>query len=318
MGMRFLPIAVEPRWDSPQDLLGFYNYIEKKFRATELARALVHLDPYNTSGLAKNSGADYSDDVMIVLLDEMNLARVEYYFSEFLSRLEARPSRFIGDEAKYQRQDSEIPIDIRGRAEGELRLYPSHNMLFVGTMNDDESTQSLSEKVLDRGNIMQFAAPDSFGEAKGGLAINRQDRRLSFKTWKGWIRASERMDHADKELTKDIISKLQLIMIGCGRPFGHRLNAAMTAYVANYPLGLSHGRGVALPLVDQIEFRILPKLRGLALDTEIGAKTMGDLQNLIRDDLDDQALAHALDDLRERQEKSGGLFNWRGLTRQAG
>ena len=46
MGFHFLQIAVEPRWDSPQDLLGFYNYIEKNYRATDLARILMHMDPY--------------------------------------------------------------------------------------------------------------------------------------------------------------------------------------------------------------------------------------------------------------------------------
>jgi tRNA A37 threonylcarbamoyladenosine biosynthesis protein TsaE len=110
MGIHFLQIAVEPRWDSPQDLLGFYNYIEKNYRATDLARLLVHMDPYES---AAPSNMDRRDHISLVLLDEMNLARVEYYFSEFLSRLEARP-RYdeAGDERK--RADAMIPIDIRG------------------------------------------------------------------------------------------------------------------------------------------------------------------------------------------------------------
>jgi len=76
LGIHFLPIAVEPRWDSPQDLLGFYNYVEKKYRATDLARALARLDPYDTARI----GAGYSDRMLMVLLDEMNLARIEYHF----------------------------------------------------------------------------------------------------------------------------------------------------------------------------------------------------------------------------------------------
>jgi predicted nuclease with TOPRIM domain len=67
MGLRFLQISVEPRWDSPQDLLGFYNYIEKRYRATDLARTLVHMDPYNTSRL---SNGGHEDEMMLVLLDE--------------------------------------------------------------------------------------------------------------------------------------------------------------------------------------------------------------------------------------------------------
>ena len=46
MGIQFLNIAVQPRWDSPQDMFGFYNYLEGRYRATELARALVQMDPF--------------------------------------------------------------------------------------------------------------------------------------------------------------------------------------------------------------------------------------------------------------------------------
>lgn len=315
MGIRFLPIAVEPRWDSPQDLLGFYNYVEKKFKATELARALVHLDPYNTSGLVSPDDKSFSNDIMIVLLDEMNLARVEYYFSEFLSRLEARPSLFSKGEQPNQRRDAEIPVDIRGRQESTVRLYPPHNMLFVGTMNDDESTQALSEKVLDRGNVMQFAAPNAFADVKNTEGSLAMERRLAFATWKGWIKPSDRMPEADRSTTKDVITKLQNIMMECGHPFGHRLHAAMTAYVANYPVGLAHGIGVNRPLADQIEFRILPKLRGLALDTEAGNTAIKRLRDLIKYDLQDELLADALEAHAERQSRGGGLFNWRGLMR---
>lgn len=77
----------------------------------------------------------------------MNLARVEYYFSEFLSRLEARP-RFSDAVMERKRADAMIPIDIRGM-KLPVSLFPSHNVLFAGTMNDDESTQALSDKVLD-------------------------------------------------------------------------------------------------------------------------------------------------------------------------
>lgn len=73
MGIHFLMVPVQPRWDSPQELLGFYNYIEQRYRATEFARALVHFDPFNW----KQEAEPWSDRLLIVLLDEMNLARVE-------------------------------------------------------------------------------------------------------------------------------------------------------------------------------------------------------------------------------------------------
>jgi len=91
MGIHFLKLAVQPRWDSPQDLLGFYNYLEKRYKATDLARALVRMDEHTDLTDLMNAESSTSDRVLLVLLDEMNLARVEYYFSEFLSRLEGRP-----------------------------------------------------------------------------------------------------------------------------------------------------------------------------------------------------------------------------------
>ena len=313
MGMRFLPFAVEPRWDSPQDLLGFYNYIEKRYRATDLAKAMVHLDPYDTSKLAGSS--NNKDEMMIVLLDEMNLARVEYYFSEFLSRLEARPA-WRKNLTVEELRDALIPVDIRGRPEGPVRLYPAHNMLFVGTMNDDDSTQSLSDKVLDRGNILQFAAPDAadFADITARTSEPPPDRSLSFEQWRGWIQKPEnRLAGTPQQNVREIIGKLAGIMERCGRPFGHRLYAAMTAYVANYPQILAGHLEWHVPLADQVELRIMPKLRGLGIDDNHVA--FEDLERLIRDDLGDTPLADHFKEIIGRQSNSGGLFNWRGMTR---
>ena len=307
MGIHFLQIAVEPRWDSPQDLLGFYNYIEKNYRATDLARLLVHMDPYKS---AAPSDMDRGDHISLVLLDEMNLARVEYYFSEFLSRLEARP-RYdeAGDERK--RADAMIPIDIRG-LKAPISLFPAHNVLFVGTMNDDESTQSLSDKVLDRSNILQFAAPHEFHNLKSNGGGDRPTQAQSFKSWRTWVRPATGFNGAARTAVDAAINKLAEIMEDCGRPFGHRLRDSMIAYVANYPK--PQGDDYRLPLADQIELRILPKLRGLEIESHRAA--FDQLDRLLRDELNDLVMAERVAELRERQARGAGLFVWRGLTRE--
>jgi hypothetical protein len=71
LGIHFLQVAVEPRWDSPQDLLGFYNCVEKKYRATELARLLAHLDPWESIPLPEDAPMRQGH-MALVLLDEMN------------------------------------------------------------------------------------------------------------------------------------------------------------------------------------------------------------------------------------------------------
>ncbi|WIJ25795.1 AAA family ATPase [Devosia sp. RR2S18] len=306
MGIHFLQIAVEPRWDSPQDLLGFYNYVEKRYRATDLARVLVQLDPFDTSGLSQG---DRGDHMALVLLDEMNLARVEYYFSEFLSRLEARPRQAEADDST-KRSDARIPLDIRGLKQ-QLSLFPSHNILFAGTMNDDESTQSLSDKVLDRSNVMQFAAPRNFEKPPADARAQRPEEGQSFTQWRSWLQAPDSMSDQRRRHLDGHIGKLAEIMERCGRPFGHRLRDAMLAYIANYPKD-RNGQGDEAPLADQIEYRILPKLRGV--DLESRGQEFDDLERLLRD-LSEPQFADRLADLRQQQESGTGLFVWRGLTR---
>ena len=307
MGVRFLQIAVEPRWDSPQDLLGFYNYIEKGYRATDLARALVHMDPYGTSGLEVEP---VRDQMLLVLLDEMNLARVEYYFSEFLSRLEVRPqyNAYLGAES---RTAASLPIDLPGRTGSQVRLFPSHNVLFAGTMNDDESTQSLSDKVLDRSNVLQFAAPDLSLKPAGGASVIPV-RYRSFEQWRKWIKPTASLQFGERDKANQVVRTVAEILEAMGRPFGHRLNDAILAYATNYP----RDKGIAIetPLADQIEMRILPKLRGLAIDDHKTA--FDDLHSLILNDLGDRHLADCFKTLVDRQRDANGQFNWRGYNRE--
>jgi hypothetical protein len=312
MGIHFHQIAVEPRWDSPQDLLGFYNYIEQRYRATDLTRLLAHMDPYRTIPI-EGDKHDRRDHMALVLLDEMNLARVEYYFSEFLSRLEVRPRLSdVGDELR--RRSSLIPIDIRGSEKG-FNLFPSHNVLFAGTMNDDESTQSLSDKVLDRGNIIQFSAPKYFAAVAAKQNPEIPNEALLFSTWSRWLQSFDRLG-TDQERIDKSISKLASIMERFGRPFGHRLRDAILSYIANYPFSANHSRNIHVPLADQIELRILPKLRGLEIDGH--ASTFADLSTLVRNDLGDSKLADYVDATIAQQGRGNGLFSWRGLSRAIG
>jgi len=309
MGINFLPIAVEPRWDSPQDLLGFYNYVEKRYRGTDLARALVHMDPQNTSGLSERP---LGDQMLIVLLDEMNLARVEYYFSEFLSRLELRP-RWSRDINEEERRQASMPLDTRERQGGSVLLFPSHNVLFVGTMNDDESTQALSDKVLDRGNVMQFPAPTTFERPQQLWSGEvRSNGHLEYSIWRGWIKDSVVTDQADAQKIQSIINRLAEIMQRCGRPFGHRLNEAVMAYVANYPRSAVNKLRIEEALADQIELRILPKLRGVVIDEGENRKALEDVVTLLRNDLHDSGFAGHLDAMLSSDISQ---FNWRGLDR---
>ncbi len=312
MGMHFLKLAVQPRWDGPQDLLGFYNYIEKRYKGTEFARALVHMDIHNWEKEAN----PYRDRMLLVLLDEMNLARVEYYFSEFLSRLEGRPTGEEGDAAA--RQPAEILLETPGRDSDEKksqgRVYVGHNILFVGTMNDDESTLSLSNKVMDRSNVMHFPRPDRL---EPGLPSPSAEHMaagyLQRARWTGrWMRSVEALEPGTRQRAEATVNRLNDIMNDMDRPFGHRMSQAILHYVANYPQGGDAHGAANRALADQVEFRLLPRLRGV--DREDGTKPLNELAGVVGDGLGDPVLAKAIEETASRAG-ADGLFIWRGLVR---
>lgn len=300
MGIGFLQVPVQPRWDSPQDLMGFYNYIEQRFRPTDMARALYALDELNNG--IQGSG----DRMLMILLDEMNLARVEYYFSDFLSRLESRPpAGSVGD--KDARKDAEIELEIPKMA-NPPRIFPGYNLLFAGTMNEDESTQSLSEKVVDRANLLRFAAPKQTRN-QGIEGATPPIEALSRTRWKGWTNRPLARDDASR--TDDEIGKMVELMKRFGRPFGHRLGRAIMAYVRNYPEAEGIGDRVSMALADQIEMRLLPKLRGV--DVEQASREFTDMR-AAAERFGDEKLAEAITE-SERAAESTGQFVWLGVTR---
>lgn len=314
MGIHFLKISVQPRWDGPQDLFGFYNYIEKRYKATDLARALVHLDSSNWPAQAE----EFCDKMLLVLLDEMNLARIEYYFSEFLSRLEGRPF----DEAsatENERRPSEIDIDVSRRGQTK-RVYAGQNILFVGTMNEDESTLALSDKVLDRANVMRFPRPprlrESLPHAGGHLAASAH---LTSRVWLDrWMKNADSLPSDRRTRATSIIDRINDHMNELGRPFGHRMGQAMLHYVANYPSTAAGSDGadpVNFGLADQIEQRIMPKLMGIVVDNH--RQPLLALAELTRTELGDAEFGKAIEVTVQRARETNGLFVWRGVAREA-
>jgi len=123
-------IPVQPSWKDRTELLGYYNEFTKKFNESEFLKAMYT--------------ATYRKNTNIIVLDEMNLARIEYYFAEFLSLMEM-PNK---DDWKLDL----IPSTIKGdpvRIEDGKLLIPQ-NVIFFGTANNDDSTFTISDKVYDR------------------------------------------------------------------------------------------------------------------------------------------------------------------------
>ena len=129
-------VPIQPMWKERTDLVGYYNEFTKKFNETTL--------------LQKMYEANYSKQIYITVLDEMNIARVEYYFAEFLSLLELPnpEGRYI--DVVTDKWESDPKLLKKGR----LKL--PENMWFIGTANNDDSTFAISDKVYDRAMIMNL------------------------------------------------------------------------------------------------------------------------------------------------------------------
>ena len=177
-------------------------------------------------------------------------------------------------------------------------------------MNEDESTQSLSDKVVDRANVLRFAAPRTLSVANEDTGTGTPEA-LFLTRWQGWIRSVTQLDRHRAQVDNNIRS-IAGHMQELQRSIGHRLARAMMAYVANYPIN-REGLDVRIPLADQVEMRLLPKLRGLDLDT-LGGR-LEEFRTYVKQDLDDQVLAQAIDESVEAS-RSTGQFVWRGVSRE--
>jgi len=316
MGIHLLTVPVQPRWDSPQDLLGFFNHLQGKYVPTDLLRALIQMERHwqdrgRNWPAPSNAFQTRQDQMMLVLLDEMNLARIEYYFSDFLSVLENR--RDISNFSDVaQRRKGEVALDVgpTGTEVQDFRLYVDRNVLFVGTMNEDESTQTLSDKVVDRANVLRFAPPRKFvrpGEATG--APDAASGHLNFGTWEEWIeRASaERLSDSQEGQLEGWIKQLADALKNVGRPFGHRVNRSIHAYVCQYPD--RSDQGIKNAVADQVEQRILPKLRGVDLSLEAAKSAVTGVLRVVTA-LGDEPLEQAI-----RAGDTGQQFLWMGVDR---
>jgi len=146
-GINFLSLSVQPNWDSQESMLGFFNSIDNRFDAQPVLRFLAQSQKKQTPEYPFG----LHDAMNIILMDEMNLAYVELYFAEFLSKLELRRGQ----------KGHDVPhLDVKlGAGIQHYELPLGRNVLWAGTMNQDETTKSLSDKVLDRGIIINFPRP---------------------------------------------------------------------------------------------------------------------------------------------------------------
>ncbi len=152
-------ISVQPSWRDRSELIGYLNEFTKRFNESDFLMKLYE--------------ATYRDDVELMILDEMNLARIEYYFAEILSVLEM-PNP---DDWRVDIVPDTWSNDPRHIVRGKLP-FPT-NVWFVGTANNDDSTFTITDKVYDRAVAIPINTKGVAFEPKGpGVARSVSEEHL--------------------------------------------------------------------------------------------------------------------------------------------
>ena len=307
-GMNFINVPVQPSWDSQESMLGFFNSIDNRFEPEPLLRFLVQC----------TENDEYSRYMSIVLLDEMNLAHVEHYFADFLSKLETRRGA-----SKTNVPTVEVKL---GAGVEPYQLKLERSVLWTGTMNQDETTKSLSDKVLDRGLVINFPRPRELkSRVKMGIldkAVEETNRpMLTKKIWGSWIVREVNLEgDQEKELNKykKIVEDINNELEHFGRALGHRVWQSIEYYIINYPTvvsemnRLTHGgmsttlsEAMKVAFEDQIVQKIMPKLRGVETRGR-GKENLKKIEAL----LEDKGFERLKDDFEIACEQGYGQFIW--------
>lgn len=299
-GLAFEPLSVQPNWDSPQSLFGFFNSVDNRFNATPLLRALVQSQQAPDS---ETYSGGMKDRLLLVLLDEMNLSHVELYFSDILSKLELRRGEEEG-----------VPIEVDLGADLEEYQVPlGRNVLWVGTMNEDETTKTLSDKVLDRANLIGFPRPQKLQRRQEARLAERQPM-LARDMWNKWLCHESDLSKKEIEKYKISVEKISQHLEQAGRALGHRVWQAIESYMANYP-GVrdsavddeARDKALRLAFEDALVHKVMPKLKGI----ETSGESMSKCLDPILEVLSGSDLGLQLTEDFELARSMGYAFIWR-------
>jgi hypothetical protein len=260
---RLLFIPVRPSWNDDADLLGYVDLVHMVYRAS---------DTGFVDFLVKAQKTENENKMFIVCFDEMNLARVEHYFSQFLSILE-RPV----NQRELQLYDNQYSGRLYNSADYPNRIKIGDNIRFIGTVNVDETTYHFSDKVLDRANVIQLEVLNYSVEW-----IKKSYATLPQITWSydDYRKIIRNIDGNVGNIVKLLWKIHQLLQSASSKyGVGPRIVKAVELYISNLP-ALEDGEfGYKIGVDYQIMQRVLTKVRGP--ESQIGDILNGDSENNI-------------------------------------
>ena len=221
LGAECKRVSVQPSWRDNRELLGYDNDFTNRFKETEFTKYL-----YEASALPNRN------KLYIILLDEMNLARIEYYFADFLSVLEEtdKSKWTVPLVSGYSELDEDQKPKYLDYSNEAANICITSNVWFVGTANNDDSTSLITDKVYDRAQVLDMDERESEFKSRKPAQISMDIDELIglFDTAKS--DDSNRMNEADREKIRQVDEYLKEMDI----TFGNRIVSQMEDFIPVY------------------------------------------------------------------------------------
>ncbi len=248
-------IEVESSWKDKNELLGYYNEFSMKYTPKKFTLALY-------------KAALNKEIFTFILLDEMNLSRIEYYFSDFLSLMENE---------EHQRELKLINIKLNRREEGNefeyLALDNGHtlkipsNVWFIGTANRDESTFVISDKVYDRAQTMNFTKR---AQKVRNYANPISQQFYDYQTFNNLLLQAKQKGKFDAE-NSELIRSVEALLAPFNISFGNRILKQIEDFVNIYKACFEN---------DNVESEAIEKILLSKVVSKLEVKTIDDKEKL--------------------------------------
>lgn len=243
-----ITIPIQPNWRTKQDIMGFYNYFTNKFIPTELTQTLIRA---NVS----------KEKIFFVVLDEMNLSRVEYYFSEFNSKI------WLSEDKRYIElfegngiYDEEVSKYIVGN-----KIKIPNNVFFIGTINEDDSVSPISDKIFDRAQVVEFMELPEIkkaGDLDFAKSKSRKDKFTKFDSFIDETKNEYKFNESIEII--DLVNKF--MKENFDKVIGYRSIKQIKDFISFY---LGSGGSEIDALDYQLVSKFMPKIKFMYSDNEI-------------------------------------------------
>lgn len=236
-------VSVQPSWRDNRELLGYDNDFTNRFKETEFTKFL-----YEASALPNRK------KIYLIVLDEMNLARIEYYFADFLSVLE-KPDKsewIVPLVSGYSELDEEQKPKYLDYSNEAANIFVANNIWFVGTANNDDSTSLITDKVYDRAQVLDMDnREDKFASnCDKKISIDIEELLRLFDTAKISGNKLNDLDRKNIAMVDEHLKEMNIT-------FGNRIESQMDDFV---PVYIACGGTKEAAIDYQITHKILRKL----------------------------------------------------------